>query len=613
MKNLNEPDYTRVALAIFLAAAILMGWQAFVELPRSQKIAQVVKQQELKQAELKQEKLADVTAKKIDEEFNPNLTREQRLAASKRITIKSERLHGSIALTGARFDDLTLAGYKETLDKNSKEVTLLSPNGDESAYFAQVGWVASDGKTKVPDGKTVWKADKSTLAAGESVNLRWENGAGVTFVLNIALDADYMFRFRQSVENHSASEIKLAHYAYINRFYKETVSHMGILHEGPLGVMQDKIDETTYSDLREKGTKTIENANGWLGVTDKYWLTALVPSGNFKASFSHYQKNNQDRYQVDYMGQELVVAAGEKYESKQLGGNLRLFAGAKEIDLLDKYASGTIDTDTIGRVSENDVETKWKSPPIPLFDRAVDFGFLYFLTKPLFLMMNLFYHLIGNFGLAIMAVTILVKFAMYPLANKSYRAMAKMRILQPEIAKLREKYHDDSIALNKETMALYKRHSVNPASGCLPILVQMPVFFALYKVLYVTLEMRHAPFFGWLRDLSAADSSNIFTAFGLINWNAPSYLHLGILPILYCVTMIIQQRQQPMPTDPVQAKMMKFMPIMFMFIFASLPAGLVLYWVWSNIISIAQQEIITLRHGTHRSQISKKKAEAKVL
>jgi YidC/Oxa1 family membrane protein insertase len=241
----------------------------------------------------------------------------------------------------------------------------------------------------------------------------------------------------------------------------------------------------------------------------------------------------------------------------------------------------------------------------------VDFGVLYFLTKPLFLMLNLFYHLIGNFGLAIMAVTILVKIAMFPLANKSYRAMAKMRILQPEITKLREKYHDDSIALNKETMALYKRHSVNPASGCLPILIQMPVFFALYKVLYVTLEMRHAPFFGWLRDLSAADTSNFFTGFGLINWDAPSYLHLGLLPILYCITMLIQQRQQPAPADPVQAKMMKFMPIMFMFIFSSLPAGLVLYWVWSNIISIAQQEIITLRHGSHRSQIAKKKAEAK--
>lgn len=599
MKNLNEPDYTRVAIAIFFAAAILMGWQAFVELPRSQKIAQVVKEQEQKQAELKQEKIADISAKKIDEEYNPSLTREQRLSASKRITIKSDRLHGSIALTGARFDDLTLANYKETLDENSKEVTLLSPNGDEAAYFAQVGWVASDGKTKVPDGKTVWKADKPTLAAGENVNLRWENGVGVTFMLNIALDADYMFSFKQSVENHSASEIKLAPYAYINRVYKETANHMGILHEGPLGVMQGKIDETAYSDLREKGNKTIENANGWLGITDKYWLTALVPNGDFKASFSHYQKNNQDRYQVAYMGQELIVAAGEKYESKQLGENLRLFAGAKKIELLDNYAKGG--------------EYSGYNPPIPLFDRAVDFGVLYFMTKPLFLMLNLFYHLIGNFGLAIMAVTVLVKIAMYPLANKSYRAMAKMRVLQPEITKLREKYHDDSIALNKETMALYKRHSVNPASGCLPILIQMPVFFALYKVLYVTLEMRHAPFFGWLRDLSAADTSNFFTGFGLINWDAPSYLHLGILPILYCVTMLIQQRQQPMPTDPVQAKMMKFMPIMFMFIFASLPAGLVLYWVWSNIISIAQQEIITLRHGSHRSQIAKKKAEAKGL
>ncbi len=585
MNNLHEPDYKRVTLAIFLAAMVLMAWQVFFEWPRRQQLAQLNSVTVVKKEEVKQQKAAEIIAKEMDAEYNPNLTREQRLAAAPRITIKSDKLHGSISLKGARFDDLTLAKYKETLEKDSKDVVLLTPNGDEAAYFAQAGWVATDGKTKVPDGKSMWKADKNSLVAGDSVNLRWDNGSGVTFILNIALDNDYMFSFNQRVENHSASEIGVAPYGYINRAHIDIQQHMGILHEGPLGVMEGAIDEIAYSDLREKGNKTVDNASGWLGITDKYWLTSLVPDGSFKASFSHYNKNNQDRYQVDYLGQAQTVAAGGN-----ASGRLRLFAGAKEINILDKYAAGSI--------SE-------KLPPIPLFDRAVDFGILYFLTKPLFLLMNFFYMLIGNFGLAIMMVTILVKIAMFPLANKSYKAMAKMKILQPEMLKLREKYHDDSIALNKEMMALYKRHGVNPASGCLPILLQMPVFFALYKVLYVTIEMRHAPFFGWLKDLSAHDPSNIFTAFGLLPWNAPSMLHLGILPILYCITMLIQQQQQPAPTDPVQAKMMKFLPFMFMFIFSSLPAGLVLYWVWSNIVSIAQQEVITLRHGTHRSQRAK--------
>jgi YidC/Oxa1 family membrane protein insertase len=592
MKNLNEPDYKNVSLAIFLAATLLIGWQVFVELPRSKQIALNVKAQTEKLSEIKQQKTAeiDVKDKENEGEFNPNLTRAQRLAASPRIAIAADKLHGSIALRGARFDDLTLAKYKVSLDKNSEDVTLLTPNGDETAYFAQVGWVAVDGKTKVPDSKTLWQANKSTLKAGDSTVLRWENGEGVNFFLTISLDADYMFSFNQRVENHSANEIKLTPFAYINRAYKESEESVAISHEGPVGVLTGAIEELAYKDLQEKGDKIVDNAAGWLGITDKYWLAALVPDGKFKASFGHYNKNNQDRYQVDYLGLEQAISAGAVSDTK-----LRLFAGAKEISVLDKYTSG---------------DEAHGLPPILLFDRAVDFGVLYFLTKPLFLTLNFFYNMIGNFGLAIMVVTILVKLIMYPLANKSYRAMAKMRILQPEMAKIKEKHHDDHIALNKEMMALYKRHSVNPASGCLPLLVQMPVFFALYKVLYVTLEMRHAPFFGWLRDLSAKDPSNVFTAFGLIDWTPPSFLHLGLLPILYCVTMIVQQHQQPAPTDPVQAKMMKMMPFFLLFLFATFPAGLVLYWVWSNLLSITQQEIITLRHGTHRSQIAKKKAIA---
>lgn len=599
MNNINEPDYKRITLAVFLAAITLIAWQLLVEWPRRQQMSKVVQTQVQKTIEDKKNNIVQienkVATKEAEAEYNPKLSRTQRLALSPRIAIKSDKIHGSIALKGARFDDLTLAKYKETLEKDSADVTLLTPNGDENAYFAQAGWVASDGKTIVPDGKSLWKADKQSLAAGEAVNLKWDNGAGVVFVLNIALDADYMFSFNQRVENHSGQEIKVAPYGYINRSHQanKQLQNDMILHEGPIGVMEGAVSEIAYKDLREKGAKIIENANGWLGITDKYWITTLIPDGNFKANFSHYNKNTQDRYQVDYLGAEQTIENNMVQESK-----LRLFAGAKEIEVLDKYTNGDVAN---------------KIPPITLFDRAVDFGSLYFLTKPLFLMLNFFYKLIGNFGLAIMMVTIVVKACMYPLANKSYKAMAQMKDLQPEIALLKEKHKDDSAAVSKETMALYKRNKVNPAAGCLPILLQMPVFFALYKVLYVTLEMRHAPFFGWLKDLSASDPSNIFTAFGLINWNPSDSFHIGILPILYCVTMLIQQSQQPKPADPVQAKMMRFMPFLFMYVFSGLPAGLVLYWVWSNILSIVQQEIITLRHGSHRSQIAKKATTKEVV
>ena len=588
MKNFNEPDYQRITLTIFIAAIVLLGWQMFYEWPRRQHLAQNFAVQAQKQETIKEKKVEEIKAKAIDSDFNPNLTRAQRLENTSRVLIKSDKLHGSIDLKGARFDDLTLAKYKVNLDKESPEVILLSPNGDNEAYFAQAGWVATDGKTKVPDGKTVWKSDQTSISPNQAVNLRWDNENGVAFILSITVDNDYMFKITQRVENNSGSEISVAPYGYINRTHNMDLQGNVVMHEGPLGVVEGAIIEVPYKTLNEKGNKTYENANGWLGITDKYWLTALVPDSQFKGTFSHYTKNDQQRYQADYVGTAQTIGTGSSHESK-----MRFFAGAKEINVLDRYADG---------------DSSGNNPPIPLFDRAVDFGVLYFLTKPLFLMLNLFYAVIGNFGIAIMMVTIVVKLCMFPLANKSYKAMAKMRILQPEMAKLREKYHDDHIALNKEMMALYKLHRVNPASGCLPLLIQMPVFFALYKVLYVTIEMRHAPFFGWLRDLSAPDPSNIFTLFGLYNWETPHFLHLGILPILYCITMIIQQRQQPAPPDPVQAKMMKIMPFALLFLFASFPAGLVLYWIWSNMLSIMQQEIITLRHGTHRSQREKQNA-----
>ncbi len=573
----DEPDYKRIMMAMFLAAMVLFVWQTMVEWPRRQHLAEYVKIQNEERAKAQQAYAASGVGTPAAEEAS-SLTRAQRIAQSPRLKIRSEKLHGSIALKGARIDDLTLAQYRETIEKDSPEVTLFSPNGEEHAYFAEIGWIAADGKTKVPDRQTLWQitGSKKELTPGSTVNMQWDNGEGQIFGLAISLDEHYMFSVTQHVTNRADRTVEVTPYAYLNRAYDPPKNAQIISHEGPLGVFAGALEELAYSDLEEEPKKTFENATGWFGFTDKYWLAALVPGeSGFSATFSYYSKRGQNRFQADYLGQPATIEKDAASASK-----LRLFAGAKEITQLDSYATGAGGT-----------------PPIPLFDRAVDFGMLYFLTKPLFLTLTFFYAHIGNFGLAILMLTIVVKLAMYPLANKSYKSMAQMRKLQPEMLKLRERYTDDQIGLQKATLALYKKEKVNPASGCLPLLIQMPVFFALYKVLYVTIEMRHAPFFWWLRDLSEVDTSNIFTLFSLIDWNPPGFLHLGILPILFCATMVIQTRMQPAPADPIQAKMIRYMPYFMLFVFSGFAAGLVLYWTWSNILSILQQYIITKRHS----------------
>lgn len=582
MKNFHdEPDYRRLFVAIFLAAVLMFAWQALVEWPRRKALADYhVKQQEQTakaQKDYAQQAALNVPASAAEE--NPAMPRKDRIALSPRLPIRSGTLDGSLSLKGARLDDLSLVKYRVTVDPNSPEVTLFSPNGDPQSYFAQVGWVATDKTTKVPSQDSVWEADKKEITPGNPVTLSWNNGEGQNFFLTYTLDANYMFAISQRVENHSPRQIRVAPYAFINRTHDTSLQKPNvILHEGPLGVLENNLQEIGYDTLRDKGNKSFENASGWLGITDKYWLSAIIPTqGGFKATFSHYQKNGHARYQADYLGQSETIEPGAA--STQ---SLRFFAGAKQLKLIDRYAEG---------------DAAHGFPPIPLFDRAVDLGVLYFLTKPMFLLLNALYEWTGNFGVAILLLTVLVKLAMYKLATKSYVSMARMREMQPEMLKVRERYSDDQMQMQKEMMALYKREKINPASGCLPLLIQMPVFFALYKVLYVTIEMRHAPFLGWITDLSVQDPSNVFTLFGLIPWTPPGFLHLGILPILMCASMIIQMRQQPMPPDPVQAKVIKFMPYFMLVIFATFPAGLVLYWVWSNILSIIQQYIIAKRHG----------------
>jgi YidC/Oxa1 family membrane protein insertase len=485
MYNDNQTDYRRLFVAVLLAAIVLTLWQAFFEWPRRQQL-EFYRVEQAKIASMKQVEYAKkVEAAPIDAAENQNLSRAERLALVSRLPISSGRVHGSISLKGAKFDDLTLATYRETLDSNSPEVVLFSPTGDEKSYLSQIGWVSADGTTKVPDAASLWKSDSAKLEPGKPVTLSWNNDAGVTFKLIVSLDDAYMFTVEQRVENNSGSEIKILPFGSINRAHVDASSQQNmILHDGPMGVVENSLKEIPYSEIVSKGNQEFENSNGWFGMTDKYWLSAIIPkaTGNFKTTYSYYQKSGIDRFQVDYLGSPYLVPAGGTANS-----SVRLFAGAKEIEILDSYESGA------------------RGDKIPLFDRAVDFGMLYFLTKPLFLLLNFFYKMVDNFGVAIMLLTVVVKLCLFPLANAGYKSAAQMRRLQPQMNQLKETHSEDKINFQKELMALYKREKVNPASGCLPLIIQMPVFFALYKVLFVTIEMRHAPFFGWIRDLSAMD------------------------------------------------------------------------------------------------------------
>ncbi len=502
-------------------------------------------------------------------------SRDDVLAASQRVTIVTDRLQGSISLVGGRIDDLSLLDYREELDLNSDKIVLLQPRGMENAYYASFGWVPGTGMESVvlPDSDTVWQADRRQLMVGAPVTLSWENGQGLTYRKTIAIDENYMFTVTENVTNASDSTVNLHPYGLISRRTTPEVTGFYILHEGLLGVFNETLSEVDYDDLQETGV--IENATtgGWIGITDKYWLAALVPDQEqtIGTRFVHRLDNGTDKYQVDFLS---------PVQSVQPGGNtsstVHFFAGAKQALLLDAYSE------------------QYK---VDRFDLAIDFGWFYFLTKPIFYALLWLNDHVGNLGIAILILTVGIKLIFFPLANKSYVAMSKMKKLQPKMTELREQYGDDKAKLNQEMMALYKKEKANPAAGCLPILIQIPVFFALYKVLFVTIEMRHAPFFGWIQDLSAPDPTSLFNLFGLIPWDPPGFLMIGVWPLLMGISMFLQQKLNPQPADPVQAKIFLFMPLMFTFLLASFPAGLVVYWAWNNSLSILQQWVIMRRMG----------------
>ena len=498
-----------------------------------------------------------------------------------RIPIEDSRVSGSIPLAGARIDSITLKDYRQTPDPDSPLITLLSPPGARGAFYAELGWVAADGTTPVPAGDTLWATNDRQLSRERPLKLSWDNGAGLRFARTVELADDFLLTVEQSVANDTAFPVTLYPYGLVSRSGTPETSGFFILHEGPLGVLGEGLQEHDYDDLIDDGEIEVENTQGWLGITDKYWLTALIPEPGeaFTARFLHRLEQGVDKYQTDYLRTAVTVPPGGRAAVRN-----HVFAGAKKAHLLDRY--------------RDDLD-------FAKFDLAIDFGWFYFLTKPFFYALSWLQGVLGNFGLAILALTVGVKLVFFPLANKSYRSMSQMKALQPEMVKLRERLGDDRQKLNQEMMALYKREKVNPAAGCLPILIQIPVFFALYKVLFVAIEMRHAPFYGWIEDLSAVDPTNLFTLFGLVDWGPPSFLHLGIWPILMGLSMWAQMRLNPTPADPIQAKIFQFMPLVFTFLLATFPAGLVIYWTWNNLLSMAQQWVIMRRHGATRTAAGK--------
>ena len=496
------------------------------------------------------------------------LDREKIVKNNKRIYFsESSRIKGSISLVGARFDDVILKDYKDTIKPKSKQVTLLSPNNTLNPYFVELGWMSQE-NINLPNKNSEWQLIEGQELGPEShITIKWVSPEGIEFIRKIEIDNDYLITVEQKVTNVSKKDISLTQYGRINRTGTPKTSGFYILHEGPIAVLNERLIEIDYDDIIEEGSKSVISKGGWVGITDKYWLAALIPDqrsrieGGFKAVLK-----NIERYQAQYTSNEIVLEKGETASVKS-----NVFVGAKEVDLLDKYSNQL---------------------SIEMFDRAVDFGWFYVITKPLFLLLHKLSDLLGNVGLSILALTVLIRILLFPLANKSFKSMSKMKILTPKMTEIRERYKTDKLKMQQEIMALYKSEKVNPLSGCLPILIQIPIFFALYKVLFVTLETRHAPFYGWVKDLSAPDPTTIFNLFGLFNFMPPSFLMIGAWPLLMALTMYLQQKLNPAPPDPLQAKIMSFLPLMFLFLFATFPAGLVIYWTWNNILSIGQQWII---------------------
>jgi len=551
-------DGKNVLLAIVLSTLVLVVWATFFDVP-------IVEQQTTENEITKNEDLSSPSIDEDTKEIKSEITRSDTINKTKRVKIENENIKGSLSLEGAIIDDIIFKNYKETLNGENK-VSFLNPKNSSKEYFIETGWASGGNeKIKLPLDNTIWKVKgNSTLTPNNPVTLEWDNNEGLIFTKKIELDDKYLFKISQGIKNTSNKSYEFFPYAQITRNYKPDVIPIYILHEGFIGMFDDELKEEDYEDVEDEKF-IINSSKGWLGITDKYWLTAIVPEKGkkFKSEFLSID----GKYKANFIIKEPTVLSS----NASITNEINAFVMAKEVAVIDGYA------EKLG---------------IEKFDLTIDWGWFYFITKPLFFVIEYFFKLTGNFGVAIIILTALVRIVFFPLANYSFRSMAKMKILQPEMIRLKELHKDDKTKLQQEMMALYKREKVNPVSGCLPVLIQIPFFFAVYKMLYVTIEMRQQPFFGWIQDLSARDPTSIFNLFGLIPWDPPTFLMIGVWPILMGLTMFLQQKLNPTPPDPMQAKIFMFLPIFLTIILAPFPSGLVVYWTISNILTIAQQWVI---------------------
>jgi YidC/Oxa1 family membrane protein insertase len=570
-------DQKRLVLAIAISIAILLVFELFWNQPiREAERARQAEIAAIEEAERAAEAARQGMAASAARQAPGEGVREAQTPADLRVRIDSPGIVGSINLTGARFDDISLRNFRETVAPDSPLVRLLFGRDTPTPYWVQFGWTG-EGGVRVPDVNTQWQTSATVLTAGRPVTLSWDNGQGLLFELVLRVDEHFLFTVEQRVTSSTSDPVTLRPWGRVRREHTPQTGGNYILHEGLVGVFGGRLTEQTYTAARDEAAKNNgisfrhEGRGGWGGFTDKYWLTALLPDQTRNADFSFRvtQDGGQNRFQIDFLGDAKEVRTGLAEVTRS-----HFFAGAKLVSLLDRYSA------LLG---------------VEGLDKAIDWGWFYFLTRPFFSALHWLHEITGNYGVAILIFTLFLKILFFPLANKSYKSMGKMKLLAPQMQEIKEKFKDDAQKMQQEMMALYKREKVNPVSGCLPIIIQIPVFFALYKVLFVTIEMRHAPFFGWIQDLSAQDPTNIFTLFGLIPWDPTvlpvlgPFLHLGIWPLLMGATMYFQQKLNPAPPDPVQAKVFQFMPIIFTFMLGTFPAGLVIYWTWNNLLSIAQQ------------------------
>jgi YidC/Oxa1 family membrane protein insertase len=546
-------------LAIIISMAIIFGFQLLVPQPERAPVTEENNAQETVSLDIQG------TASAI------LLDRNQVLEETVRVIFDNSKIKGSINLEGGFIDDLVLEEYRENLDPTSDFIGFLNPLGSEDAYYLDTGWVSPDSSIELPNNKSKWTADKSAIGINDPVKITWTNSQNITFEKIITLDEHYLFSVDQRVINNSGKSFDLYPFGLSKRQGLPEMQNFFILHEGPLSVTDGVLEEYDYDDLKEKQKIKFNSVGGWIGMTDKYWQTAIIPNQNepIQQTYSYSFVENIDNFQTDLVGAKIVVGNGDN-----ISHNLKLFAGPKIVSVIEQY------------MDEYGVQE---------FDRSVDFGWFYFLTKPIFHVLEFIFGYVGNFGWAIVIFTLLMRICFFPLAQASFKSMAKMKKLGPELQRLKEQYGDDRAGMQKEMMALYKREKANPIAGCLPILLQIPVFFSLYKVLFVTIEMRHAPFIGWIHDLSAPDPLGLLTLFGFVDWSVPGILQLfniGIWPILMGISMFLQQKLNPAPVDKMQAKIFMFLPIVFTFVLGGFAAGLVIYWTTNNVLSMAQQYVI---------------------